>query len=85
MHWRDYMDSLSASNEGLIVDSAMRGLAAGLIIGAAPAWQLARVDAQSAFRTAGRTAGHSRLRNMLMGAQVALALMVLIATASHRQ
>jgi putative ABC transport system permease protein len=55
------------------------GVACGLMFGAAPAMQLARVDPQVVFRSGSRSAGRSRLRNALMGIQVALALVVLIA------
>ncbi len=54
------------------------GVGCGLIFGAAPALQLARVDPHLALRAGARTAARSRLRNGLMAVQVALALMVLI-------
>ncbi len=54
------------------------GVACGLIFGMIPAAQLARIDPQLALRTGSGTFTPSRLRNFLMGAQVALALMVLI-------
>ncbi len=54
------------------------GIGCGLMVGAAPAAQLARVDPLAAFRSGARSAGRSRLRNTLMGIQVALALVVLI-------
>jgi putative ABC transport system permease protein len=54
------------------------GIGCGLIVGAAPAAQLARIDPLTALRSGARTAGRSRLRNTLMGIQVALALVVLI-------
>ena len=54
------------------------GALSGLVFGAAPALQLARVDPYSALRAGTKTAAHSRIRNGLMGVQVALALMVLI-------
>ncbi len=58
------------------------GLLCGLIFGIVPAAQLARIDPQRALRTGSGTAfAPSRLRNGLMGAQVALALMVLFVAA----
>ena len=54
------------------------GIGCGLIVGAAPAAQLSRVDPLAALRSGARSAGRSRLRNTLMGIQVALALVVLI-------
>jgi predicted permease len=54
------------------------GLACGLLFGAAPAAQLARIDPQLAYRAGIASAGRSRLRHTLMAAQVALAMMVLI-------
>lgn len=51
----------------------------GLIVGAAPAVQLARLDPLTAFRAGARTSTRSALRNGLMGAQAALALLVLVA------
>ncbi len=55
------------------------GLACGLIFGLIPAVQLARVDPQIALRAGIQSAGRSRTRNVLMGTQVALALIVLTA------
>src|SRR5207237_6193402 len=55
------------------------GLASGLIFGLIPAVQLARVDPQVALRAGIQSAGRSRTRNVLMGTQVALALIVLTA------
>jgi predicted permease len=57
------------------------GLACGLIFGVLPAVQLARIDPQVALRSGSRTAARSPLRNALMGAQVALALVVLVMAA----
>jgi predicted permease len=54
------------------------GILCGAILGAAPAVQLSRVDPLVALRAGARSAGRSRLRNVLMGIQVALALVVLI-------
>ncbi len=57
------------------------GVACGVIFGIAPALQLARVDPQAAIRSGARTAGRSRMRNVLMGVEVGLALVVLLAAA----
>ncbi len=58
------------------------GLLCGLLFGILPAVQLARIDPQRALRAgSGAAAAPSRLRNALMGAQVALALMVLVVAA----
>jgi predicted permease len=57
------------------------GIACGLAFGLAPAIQLARVDPQRALRAGARGAGRSRMRNALMGTEVALALVVLIVAA----
>ena len=55
------------------------GVACGAVFGAAPAFQLARVDPQLAFRAGSTCYGPSRLRNALMAIQVTLALVVLVA------
>jgi putative ABC transport system permease protein len=55
------------------------GLGCGLSFGLAPALQLARLDAQHALRSAAATPRRSRLRHALMAAEVALAVMVLVA------
>ena len=54
------------------------GLGSGLLFGAAPALQLARLDPQVALRAGARTAGRSRFRQALMATQVALAILVLL-------
>ena len=54
------------------------GVLSGLIFGAAPAAQFARIDPLRALRDGARTASRSRVRNALMAAQVALALVVLV-------
>ena len=64
---------------GGLAFSAALGIACGLIFGIGPALQLARVDPQTAIRAGARSAAKSRLRNLLMGVQVALALIVLMA------
>lgn len=50
----------------------------GVLVGAVPAMQLARVDPQQVVRAGLRTSSRSPLRNALMGLQVALAIMVLL-------
>ena len=55
------------------------GLGCGLAFGLAPALQLARLDAQHALRSGAATPRRSHLRNALMAAEVALAVMVLVA------
>jgi predicted permease len=57
------------------------GLLCGLIFGIAPAAQLATIDPQVALRSGARSAGRNPLRNGLMAAEVALALVVLMAAA----
>jgi predicted permease len=55
------------------------GVGCGLIFGLAPALQLARLDPQLTLRAGASTPPRSRLRNTLMAAEVALAVMVLLA------
>ena len=57
------------------------GIACGLLFGIAPALQLAGVDAQAALRSGATTAPRGALRSALMGAEVALAVVVLVAAA----
>jgi predicted permease len=57
------------------------GLACGLLFGAAPALQLSRIDVLRALRSSSRSAKRSRVRSALMGVQVALAVVVLVAAA----
>lgn len=55
------------------------GVACGLLFGLAPALQLARGDVQNALRGGrGTVHGRSRLRDALVGAEVAVALVVLV-------
>ncbi|OLC79354.1 MAG: hypothetical protein AUH72_14550 [Acidobacteria bacterium 13_1_40CM_4_65_8] len=61
--------------------AALLGIVCGLVFGIAPAAQLARVDPQTALRSGSRAAGRSGLRNALMGVEVGLALVVLLAAA----
>ena len=65
---------------GLAV-ATLLGVGCGLVFGVGPAVQLARVDPQSALRNGGSTSRRSRMREALMGVQVALALLVLIVAA----
>jgi predicted permease len=57
------------------------GLLCGLLFGAAPALQLSRVNASSELRSGPRAAPRGKLRNALIAAQVALAVIVLVAAA----
>jgi predicted permease len=57
------------------------GIACGLIFSAAPAIHLARLDPQVGLRGNSNTPPRSRARKVLMGAEVGLAMVVLIAAA----
>jgi len=59
--------------------ATLLGLGCGLMFGLAPAAQLARIDPQAALRAGARSAGRSRARSVLMGVEVALAMVVLMA------
>jgi predicted permease len=59
--------------------TAALGVACGLIFGAAPALQLARLDPQLTLRAGASTPPRNRLRHTLMGVEVALAVVVLLA------
>ena len=65
---------------GLGIASAL-ALLCGVTVGLAPALQLARVDASGILRAGSDIAGRSRLRNILMGIEVALAVIVLLVAA----
>jgi predicted permease len=65
---------------GLVFSVAL-GLACSVVVGLAPALHLARIDPQAALHTGLRHSGRSPLRAALMGAEVALATVVLIAAA----
>ena len=54
------------------------GIGSGLLFGAAPAWQLGRVDPQQALRSGSKSAGRSAVRDTLMAVQSGLALLVLV-------
>jgi predicted permease len=58
--------------------AALLGIGCALVFGAAPSFQLSRIDPHLALRSGERAASRNRLRNVLMGAEVALAIMVLI-------
>ena len=55
------------------------GLLCGVVFGTAPALQLARIDVLGALRSSARAAPRGRVRSTLMGIQVALAVVVLVA------
>jgi len=57
------------------------GIACGLIFSAAPALHLARLDPQNGLRSGPNTPPRSRARKVLMGVEVGLASVVLIAAA----
>jgi predicted permease len=61
------------------------GVACGLIFSAAPAVHLARLDPQDALRFGSNTSQRSRGRKVLMGVEVGLAMVVLIAAALFLQ
>jgi predicted permease len=54
------------------------GILSGLLFGLAPALQLARIDPHVVLRNALKSGGRNRLRESLMMAQVALAVLVLL-------
>ena len=62
---------------GLLFAAAL-GIGCGLIFGAAPAWQLGRIDPQQALRSGSKGAGRSAIRDALMALQCGLALLVLV-------
>ena len=62
---------------GLAVATAL-ALACGVLVGLPPALQLAGVEPQRALRNGSRTMSRNRLRSLLMAAEVALALIVLL-------
>lgn len=68
----------TAVDGGSLLFAMVLGVASGLIVGAGPAWQLSRLQAQTVFRASVKTSGRSGLRNGLMAAQVALAVVVLV-------
>ena len=62
---------------GLAVATAL-ALACGVLVGLPPALQLAGVEPQRALRNGNRTMSRNRMRSLLMAAEVALALIVLL-------
>ena len=58
--------------------AAILGIGSGLLFGAAPALQLARIDPQQALRSGSKSAGRSVVRDSLMALQCGLALLVLV-------
>ena len=67
----------SVDGFGLLFAVAL-GIGSGLLFGAAPAIQLARVDPQRALRAGTKSSGRSTMRDGLMALQAGLALLVLI-------
>jgi len=61
------------------------GAACGLIFSAAPAIHLARLDPQDGLRSSSNTPPRSRARKILIGVEVGLAMVVLIAAALFLQ
>ena len=68
----------SVDGLGLTLALAL-GVGSGMLFGVGPAVQMARIDPQQALRRGSRTGGRSPMRDALMGLQVALALLVLVA------
>jgi predicted permease len=66
---------------GGLAFAMLLGAACGLLFGAAPAVQLARVNPHAALRAGTNTPVRSRMRDALMGVEVALALVVLVVAA----
>lgn len=66
---------------GTVAFAVALGLGSALLIAFAPAVQLARLDPQKTMRMGSRAVTRSTLRNALMGVQVTLALLVLVAAA----
>lgn len=67
-------------NEAGLMFAIGLGVVCALVSGAAPAVQLARLSPNVAMRQGGPAPGHRGVRSLLMGAQVALAVMVLVAS-----
>ena len=70
-----FQTSLDALGLGF---AAALGIGSGLLFGAAPAWQLGRIDPQQALRSGSKSAGRSVIRDSLMALQCGLALLVLV-------
>jgi putative ABC transport system permease protein len=67
-------------NFSVLVSSLLLSLASGLLFGLAPAWQVSRPNLNDALKDSGRQTGSGshRLRSLLVVAEVALSLMLLI-------
>jgi putative ABC transport system permease protein len=65
----------------VLLFTALVSVTTGVLFGVAPAWQAGQVDVQDELRSAGRMGGearrHVRLRNVLVGSEFALALVLL--------
>jgi putative ABC transport system permease protein len=68
-------------DEFTLVFAILLGAACGLIFSAAPAFHLARLDPQDGLRSSSNTPPRNRERKVLMGVEVGLAMVVLIAAA----
>jgi predicted permease len=72
-------------DEFTLAFAILLGAACGLIFSAAPAVHLARLDPQDGLRSSSNTPPRSRARKVLMGVEVGLAMVVLIAAALFLQ
>ena len=72
-------------DEFTLAFAILLGAACGLIFSAAPAIHLARLDPQDGLRSSSNTVPRSRARKVLMGVEVGLATVVLIAAALFLQ
>ena len=70
----------SLDGSGLAFAIAL-GMACGVVFGVAPTLQLLRIDVLRALRSGVRSAPRGSVRSVLMGVQVALAVVVLVAAA----
>src|SRR5437899_3441084 len=68
-------------DEFTLAFAMLLGVACGLIFSAPPALHLVRLDPQDGLRSSSNTAPRSRARKVLMGVEVGLAMVVLIAAA----
>jgi len=68
-------------DEFTLAFAMLLGAACGLIFSAAPAVHLARLDPQEGLRSSSNTPPRGRVRKVLMGVEVGLAMVVLIAAA----
>jgi len=72
-------------DEFTLAFAMLLGAACGLIFSAAPAVHLAQLDVQDGLRSSSNTPPRSRARKVLMGVEVGLAMVVLIAAALFLQ